>query len=109
MSQLHATAPFEDIGSVAFQQRISTAVNFTLLDVRTREEFEEGHIPGAVNLDLLDGSLEEELASLDKEKTYFVYCRSGGRSSHACLIMSNEGFKVVNLAGGFMYWDGDVA
>lgn len=108
MDNTHTRAPFEDISSVTFRHRIQNDKDAVILDVRTRDEFDEGHIPGAINRDILDGSLEEEIPLLDKAKTYYVYCRSGGRSGHACLIMSDEGLNVVNLAGGFMYWDGEV-
>ena len=81
-----------------------------VLDVRTEEEFESGYIPNAQNIDLRMGpGFIEALESLDKEKTYFVYCRSGARSAQACQLMSQLGFtSTYNLLGGILEWEGEV-
>jgi rhodanese-related sulfurtransferase len=77
-----------------------------VLDVRTAEEFAEGHMPGAVNLDLRGGKFAETLAGLDKSKTYLVHCAVGGRSAKACGQMDGLKFeKVVNLSGGITAWE----
>jgi rhodanese-related sulfurtransferase len=79
--------------------------DFTILDVRTPEEFKAGHIAGALNLDFYSTTFSEELAKLKKTNTYFVYCRSGNRSGQAMKIMESMGFKkVYNLASGFVDW-----
>lgn len=67
-----------------------------LLDVRTAAEYDEGHVPGSINipLDELEYSLEAE-----PQTRVFVYCRSGSRSANACLILQNEDFDVVNIGG----------
>lgn len=69
-----------------------------LLDVRSSEEFREGHIPGAINIpvDNLRGRLEE----LDKSKDIYVYCHSGNRSYVACRILAQYGYSCFNLEGG---------
>ena len=73
-----------------------------LLDVRTHEEYSEGHIEGALNLDIYDKQFSIELDKLDKTKPVYVYCKSGGRSSNASEIMKEKGFKeVYNLVGGY--------
>lgn len=75
-----------------------------ILDVRTKGEFEEGYIPHAINMEIGEMS-EEEIEKLDKEKTYILYCRSGGRSSRASQMLDFLGFKnVYNLEGGYMGW-----
>ncbi|TSC54699.1 MAG: thiosulfate sulfurtransferase [Parcubacteria group bacterium LiPW_30] len=75
-----------------------------VLDVRTEDEFSEGYIPGAINMEIGEMS-EEEIEKLDKEKTYLLYCRSGGRSSRAAQMLDFLGFKnVYNLEGGYMEW-----
>lgn len=84
--------------------------NAVILDVRTEDEFNEGMILGALNIDIYKGQgfiyLIEEL---DKSKNYYVYCRSGGRSSQACSIMNQMGFdNTYNLLGGMMEWNGEV-
>lgn len=78
----------------------STAV---ILDVRQPSEFSEGHLEGAVNLDWLDEPVfMEGMKKLDKERTYYVYCRSGRRSNAAATKMQGEGFKVFDMAGGIL-------
>ena len=70
----------------------------TVIDVRTPEEFSEGHVKGAKNLDFRNGEFEKSLPNLDKETTYSVYCRSGSRSADAVQLMRNAGFtNVVDL------------
>lgn len=80
-----------------------------LLDVRTLEEFSEGHIEGAVNIDIFSPNFQSEVERLDKSKDYYIVCRSGGRSMSAGGAMESLGFdKVTNLAGGMMSWMGEV-
>ena len=75
------------------------------LDVRTPGEFNEGHIEGAQLIDFQSGNFENEIAALDKSKTYAVYCRSGNRSGQAVKIMRDAGFKnLYNLNGGVIDW-----
>lgn len=74
----------------------------TLLDVRTADEFQKGHIDGAMNIDFRDSSFcEHAVAELDSEDTIAVYCWSGRRSSAAAIVLAEEGFCVVNLKGGY--------
>ncbi len=72
----------------------------TVIDVRTPEEFAEGHLDGAVNLDVQSGRFDAELAALDPEGQYFVYCRSGNRSAAAAATMAEAGFTDVTDLGG---------
>ena len=75
------------------------------LDVRTPGEFNEGHIEGAQLIDFQSGNFENEIAALDKSKTYAVYCRSGNRSGQAVKVMREAGFKnLYNLNGGVIDW-----
>jgi rhodanese-related sulfurtransferase len=66
-----------------------------LIDVRTMEEFAEGHLEGALNLNVEDGTLEAALAGLDPDASYQVYCRSGRRSAIAYDLMKANGFEDV--------------
>lgn len=69
-----------------------------IIDVRTNSEFSEGHLNDAKNIDVNDDNFEKNISSLDKKKTYYLYCRSGNRSSKALKIMQKLGFtKVFNL------------
>lgn len=93
-----------------WRDQLNEDANAVILDVRTEDEFNEGIIPGAINIDIYKGqgfiySIEE----LDKSKNYYVYCRSGGRSGQACSIMKELGFEnAYNLLGGIMNWEGEV-
>jgi len=79
--------------------------NFVLLDVRTPKEFQEERIRGAVDVDFLSKTFREELARLDRGKTYLVYCRTGNRSNGALKVMKEEGFRdVYHLDGGITKW-----
>ncbi len=76
-----------------------------VLDVRTPEEFKEGHLKGAVNLNIQSKTFKEDVAKLDKSKTYLVNCAAGGRSTRACTAMDGLGFtNAFNLTGGFNAW-----
>ena len=76
-----------------------------VLDVRTAEEFNEGHIEGAVNIDYKQsGFVEKSKATLPKNRTIAVYCRSGRRSAGAAELLAAEGYKLVNLMGGILAW-----
>lgn len=83
-----------------------------ILDVRTPAEFAEGHLPGAINLDVEDPSFAQNAALLDPSDNYAVYCRSGNRSGVALGILTDLGFSsVYHLEGGIQAWQdagGDV-
>ena len=77
-----------------------------VLDVRTKKEFDTGHISGAVNIDVNSPDFEEKVARLDKSKTYLVHCGAGVRSVKACEKMGAMQFpKLVDLEGGFKAWE----
>ena len=79
--------------------------SIVVLDVRTPEEFKEGHIPGAVNLDFNGDNFDKELAGLDRKKTYLMHCAAGGRSSQAEDQMTELKFQsVLHLKEGFNGW-----
>jgi len=84
--------------------------NSVILDVRTEDEYNNGIISNAINIDINKGqNFIQELEKLDKTKNYYVYCRSGIRSAKACEIMNQLGFEnAYNLMGGIIEWNGDV-
>ena len=76
-----------------------------VLDVRTSGEFESGHIANSVNIDVEAGSFQNEIANLDKNAQYAVYCHSGRRSGIASESMQKSGFKEIhNLKDGIISW-----
>ena len=95
---------YEDADVNGFAELIAKP-DVVVLDVRTAEEFKEGHLANAQNIDVKQsGFLEKSKTSLPKGKTIAVYCRSGRRSADAASQLAAEGFKVVNLKGGIMAW-----
>ena len=77
--------------------------NSVLIDVREVSEYNQKHIPQAVNIPL--GEIEKEAKKLDKDKTYYIICRSGKRSEMAVKFLVNNGFKnVYNVLPGMMGW-----
>ena len=84
--------------------------NAAILDVRTPDEWSEGIIPNAIQIDIYQGQgFIYKLEELDKSKNYYVYCKAGGRSAQACSIMNQLGFEnTYNLIGGMMQWNGEV-
>ena len=77
-----------------------------VLDVRTKKEFENGHIPGAINLDVNAADFDHKVAELQKDKVYLVHCAAGVRSARACDKMSRLGFShLIDLAPGFKGWE----
>ncbi|HEY8750129.1 MAG TPA: rhodanese-like domain-containing protein [Tepidisphaeraceae bacterium] len=79
--------------------------NNVVLDVRTAQEFNQGHVPGAVNVDISDPQFKTKIAALDKSKTYLVHCAKGVRSARATKIMAPLGFTdILDYHGGFDEW-----
>lgn len=75
-----------------------------VLDVRTPEEYAEGHLQGALNIDYRNENFAARVDSLDKTQKYEVYCRSGQRSGESVKIMTEKGFNAYNLTGGILEW-----
>lgn len=76
-----------------------------VLDIRTPDEFADGHIAGATNIDFMAGDFAERLARLDREKSYLLHCASGRRSTNSLPQFSKLGFtNLIHLDGGFKAW-----
>ena len=89
-----------------FQGKLTAAAKGAqLVDVRTPEEYADGHLKGSVNININSGDFEQKLGKLNKDVPVFVYCRSGGRSARAASKMESMGFKkVYNMDGGITAW-----
>lgn len=82
--------------------------DFVIIDVRTPEEFTEGYIEGAINIDFYSETFADELDILDKNKTYLIYCRSDNRSGRALPLMEELNFReVYNMTGGIIAWNAE--
>ena len=83
-------------------QALNQKEDITILDVREVEEFQSGHIEGALNAPL--STLENGYKQLDASKRYYVICQGGKRSERACQFLETKGFDVVNVEGGMNQW-----
>ncbi len=93
------------IGVDAFEQKLGEQ-DVQLVDVRTPQEFSEGHLKNAANFDIYEPDFTSHFAELDKEKPVLVYCRSGKRSADAAALLEEAGFKeIYNLDGGILRWE----
>lgn len=72
-----------------------------LIDVRTPEEYKAGHVENALNINFFDENFTDQIKELNTDKTLYLYCRSGKRSMNASKALSDLGYKVVNLEGGY--------
>ena len=95
----------QDLGATEFQTAIAGESGAQILDVRTIDEFQNGHIEGAINADVSSPAFAQIASELAKDKTVYVYCLSGARSSSAAGILKEMGFKsIINLTGGMLAW-----
>lgn len=92
----------------AFAKAIEThaqAGDGVILDLRTPDEYAEGYIDGAENVNYYDETFKDQLKAMPRDKTYLVYCRSGGRSGRTAKLMAELGFeRVYDLKGGMIAW-----
>ena len=98
---------FVSVDAARFAEEI-TRKGVQIVDVRTAAEFAEGHIPGAVNMDVNSPDFDQQITTLDTSKTIALYCRSGRRSKIAAEKVTAAGCKVVELDGGILSWRGEV-
>lgn len=95
----------KDIPGAAFQEKITQLENAYLIDVRTPEEYSQGHLQNAVNINWNDAAFEKAISELDTNRPALVYCLSGGRSSAAAQKIHEMGFgEVYSLKGGLLKW-----
>lgn len=88
----------------SFKDKVDSE-EYVIIDIRTPQEFNSEHIQGAINIDYYSPTFEEEISSLDKDKKYLFYCRSGSRSSNALPLFRELGFReVYELQGGIQSW-----
>jgi rhodanese-related sulfurtransferase len=96
----------KDISFSQFRELSLQDEDFILIDVRSREEYKSGHMPGAINLNVLEATFRDKIKVLNPDKSYYIYCRSGFRSRQAALVMAMRGFtKIYNLSGGITEWN----
>ena len=99
-----------DLDQDKWLKKYNLTKNSKIIDVRTPKEFQEFRIPDSENIDFYDPqNFIKKITLLDKDASYFLYCKSGVRSYNSCIIMKDMGFEnVYNLAGGISNWNGEV-
>ena len=93
-----------------WEKQFISEKNAVIIDVRTPVEFELSRIPNSKNIDFYNSqNFMQEIEKLNKDNSYYVYCRTGVRSANSCQLMSELGFKkVYNLLGGIVEWKGEL-
>ena len=99
-----------DLDQDEWEKKYKLLRDSKIIDVRTPKEFQEYRIPDSENVDFYDPqNFIKKINLLDKEASYFLYCKSGVRSYNSCSIMKDMGFKnVYNLVGGITEWNGEI-
>lgn len=107
ISSCNSNDNITSVSAPEFDKEIK-ANSVQLLDVRTPQEYAEGHIDGASNINIQSDDFQQRAEKeLSKDSTILVYCRSGRRSMEAAEMLTKLGYKVVNLKGGIIEWKGD--
>ena len=98
-----------DLDQNTWRTKLESETDFQILDVRTPDEYNEIRIPNSINIDFYNsGDFMQKLQILDKNRSYYVYCRTGSRSATTCELMKEMGFtKTYNLLGGITEWNGE--
>ncbi len=94
-----------DVRQATGEELLREKADVLFIDVRQPEEYRAAHIPGALLIPL--GELEQRLAEVPRDRDVVVVCRSGGRSTRACGLLSGHGYeRIRNLQGGMLAWRG---
>lgn len=92
----------------ALMQKNSDNPDFITIDIRTPVEYKEGHLKGAVNINFFSGTFKEDIAKLDRSKTYLIHCRSGGRSSQSLSTFKELEFThIFHMTNGILEWNAE--
>ncbi len=106
IAQTANTTVVTNLSAEKFKTGIAEDKNVILIDLRTPDEIKKGYIKGALQIDYLSKDFDKQMGKLDKNKTYYIYCQSGGRSGDCAEYMEKQGFKkVYNLEKGFSGWE----
>lgn len=100
---------YHDFDAETFGRKLAQDDSAILVDVRTPQEYEAAHIPGAVNINMYDPEFYPRVQELDKNRPVYLYCRSGSRSHGAAELLTRIGFRsVFNLRRGIVGWTGPI-
>lgn len=98
--------PIPTVTTEEVADKLRQGESYTLLDVREADEWEGGHIPGAIWIPL--GELQQRLHELPNDREIVCVCRSGNRSAWATGLLAAHGYKASNMQGGMLNWSGDI-
>jgi phage shock protein E len=102
------TSAIKNMNSQEASKLLANNSDIIILDVRTPREFNDGHIKGAKNINIADGDFQSQIEKLNRDSTYFVYCRTGNRSGRAIRLMEQLDFKsIYHLQHGITEWVGE--
>ena len=107
-TEKEAMASYQQVSTNDAVALMESEKDYIILDVRTAEEYAQGHIPGAVNIPVETIGDEEIDALPDKEKLILVYCRSGNRSKVASARLAENGYTNIVEFGGINSWTGEI-
>ena len=100
-----AAEKFKNVSLAEFE-KLRKNTNNIVLDVRSKKEFDAGHVPGATNIDVNAADFDQRVAKLDRKKTYLVHCAAGVRSVKAANKMAELNFtNLINFGGGYRAWE----
>lgn len=91
-----------------FMKKYQETENAILIDIRTPEEYNSGHIKDAINIDFYSATFVEDLKRTAGDQEVFLYCRSGGRSGYAKTVLESSGLSVYELPGGILSYQGEL-
>ncbi len=95
----------QQLSTDSFEEKLAATTDKIILDVRTPDEFANGHLAESILINYYDSDFKAQISNLDKSKPVFVYCKGGVRSVSAAKILTEAGFKeVYDLRGGFDSW-----
>ncbi len=104
-----ATTPASAVKNVTLDEAeklLKSDPKIVVIDVRTAEEYQAGHIAGAKNINIMDADFGKQIAALDKDTAYLVHCAAGGRSARACAVPEMLKLKTVyHMNEGFKAWE----
>ena len=104
-TEIRTEVSYLKVEAAEFKKAIEKEEDLQLIDVRTEGEYAAGTIEGAVNYDFLNGTFQEKLNTLDKNKPVYVFCAVGGRSGKASRLLEENGFtQIIDLVGGYNGW-----
>ncbi|OAB48312.1 rhodanese-like domain-containing protein [Paenibacillus antarcticus] len=101
-----SNTPVNELDVEEVQEMIAKGEKIDIIDVREDDEWESGHISQAKHIPL--GTLTARHQELDANQVTIMVCRSGGRSARACEYLTEQGYKVINMSGGMLAWEGPV-